>query len=203
MSKEHFNPNPSVLASLTPEQQEQLLAWLDEFSPSEVVAKVAAPSPEGFGLKTYPNSVKRFYAKHRAAVYPHHSSAAEELLAAAANSSDFDQATAVALRQIAFELANSPGMSAKRFKIVSRWILKLRDQEHQARSLTVAQQNLALAEKRLALDREKFEYSAARAALNHLAGLTEIRLNPETDNEDKINQARALLFNRPISDLPK
>jgi hypothetical protein len=182
-----FNPNPSVLAALPEEQQQQILAWLDVHRVPEVVKMIAAPPPEGLGLQTHPNSVKRFYARHRAASIKDSSELAAEILSADPKTADIDSAVASTLRQLALELANSPRLGVKHFKALSRWILKLRDQDHQARALTLAQE-------RLALDHQKWQFNAARQALLKLPELTKIMNNPATDDEDKIWAARDKLF---------
>ena len=49
----------SFAASLTQEQRVLLFEWLGEDSLSEVKAKVAAPAPEGFGLKVHRTTLQR------------------------------------------------------------------------------------------------------------------------------------------------
>lgn len=64
MSSKH-NPNPSPLAALTETQQQELLSWIDSGQPlHEIVERVRRDPPEGFGLVTYPTSLRRFYARH-------------------------------------------------------------------------------------------------------------------------------------------
>ena len=121
----------------------------------EVLEKVAAPAPDGFGIKTYPTTLRRFFARHRVTVPDENSELANHLLKTVETSSNVDSATAHSVRHIAFELSNSPGITAKQFKTLSRWVLRMRDQEH-------ADQHLALARERLALERAKFEFNAAR-----------------------------------------
>ena len=52
-----------ILDTLAEGQQLQLLSWLEMFPIAEVVQKVAAPPPEGFGIKTYITSLRRFQAR--------------------------------------------------------------------------------------------------------------------------------------------
>src|SRR5215813_11517353 len=96
------NPNPSVLASLTEEQQEQILAWLETMSPARVAEKIAAPPPDGFGIQTWPTSIRRFYAQRRLKTLSDETALVADQLALASQAGDFDAATAAALRQLAF-----------------------------------------------------------------------------------------------------
>ena len=184
-----MNPNPSPLANLSTEQQEQLLAWLELHPMREVLEKVAAPAPDGFGIKTHPTTLRRFFARHRATVPEENSELANDLLKSIETSSKFDSATAHSVRHIAFELSNSPGINSKLFKALSRWVLKMRDQEH-------AEQHLALARERLALERARFEFNAAREALNHHTQLGQILADPHADDEAKIHAARERIFGK-------
>ena len=186
-----MNPNPSPLADLSTEQQEQLLAWLELHPMREVLEKVAAPAPDGFGIKTYPTTLRRFVARHRATTSNENSELATELLKSLERSTNIDSATSHSVRQIAFELSNSPGISAKQFKTLSRWVLKVRDQEQ-------AEQHLALARERLALERAKFEFNAAREALNHHASLGNIMADTTRDDEAKIQAAREMIFGKEV-----
>ncbi|HEX7861120.1 MAG TPA: hypothetical protein VF773_12375 [Verrucomicrobiae bacterium] len=189
------NPNPSPLSDLSNEQQDQLLAWLELFPIKQVLEKVAAPAPEGFGIKTYPTTLRRFYARRRAGNSREDSQLATELVDTTDPAPQVDSAIALGVRQIAFELSNSPRIGPKQFKALSRWVLKLRDQEH-------AEKEFALARERLALDRERFQFNAARQALLHHDKLGEIMKDDNTDDEDKINAARRALFGSD-RELPK
>jgi hypothetical protein len=188
-----MNPNPSPLANLSIEQKEQLLAWLELYAMREVLEKVAAPAPDGFGIKTYPTTLRRFFARHRVTEPNENSELANHLLKTVDTSSNVDSATAHSVRQIAFELSNSPGITAKQFKTLSRWVLRMRDQEH-------ADQHLALARERLALERAKFEFNAAREALNHHTQLGQILADPHADDEAKIQAARERIFGKESID---
>ena len=186
-----MNPNPSPLSNLSKEQQDQLLAWLELLPMRQVLEKVAAPPPEGFGIQTYPTTLRRFYARHRATSESENSALAAELIQATTADSPVDSAIAFGVRQIAFELSNSPRIGSKQFKALSRWVLKLRDLQH-------ADKHLDLARERLALDRARFQFNAARQALLHHDKLGEIIRDDTTDDEDKINAARRALFGEDV-----
>jgi hypothetical protein len=50
----------SLLSQLTPEQTVQLSDWLQKHTVSDVLEMVAAPAPEGFGIRTHYNTLRRF-----------------------------------------------------------------------------------------------------------------------------------------------
>ena len=182
-----FNPNPSPLNNLTPEQSDQLFSWLETHDVPEVLKLIARPAPDGFGIATHDTTLRRSHRCEKLARRPADLQLAQEVVSNSPGTELFDQATAATLRHVAFELTNSPRVSAKAFKAVARWILKLRDQEHQARQLELEKQ-------RLALETKKFEFNAARQAICHLPELMEIVKDPQKDDEDKIRAAREKLF---------
>jgi predicted nucleic acid-binding Zn-ribbon protein len=49
----------SFAASLTPDQRALLFQWLHDYSYSQVIARVAAPAPQGFGLRVSQNTLVR------------------------------------------------------------------------------------------------------------------------------------------------
>jgi hypothetical protein len=53
-----------ILNNLSATEREQLFDWLELHSPKTVLEMVAAPPPDGFGIKTHLNSLRRFH--HRA-----------------------------------------------------------------------------------------------------------------------------------------
>ncbi|MDB6039795.1 MAG: hypothetical protein JWM99_3636 [Verrucomicrobiales bacterium] len=52
-----------VLSALSAAQQEQLFDWLELYPPKIVLEMVAAPPPDGFGLKTHLTSLRRFHER--------------------------------------------------------------------------------------------------------------------------------------------
>jgi hypothetical protein len=182
------NPNPSVLATLSEDQQQQLLAWLEEYPAAEVLLKVGAPPPDGFGLKTHITSLRRFYAQMRAAQEPENIDIAALLADKARHhSGSLDLGTAWAIKERAFQLAIAPQLDAEHFKTVARWVLRLENQKQRAAEIN-------LEERRLALEQKKFEFNAAREALSHLADLETILNDNQKDDEDKIRAARDAVF---------
>jgi hypothetical protein len=199
----------SILEKLSAEDRERLLGWLELHPTRKVVELVAQQPPDGFGLNTHETTLRRFAARHRAQDRTEDldlarlfalGSAAASAASGGASLPDspqiMDSATQSLVSDWAFEIASSPRRKLNAFKSLSRWVLKHRELEQREREIK-------LHTDRLALDREKFEFNAARAALEQHSELGAILQNNDTDNEDKINAARSVLFNRPISDLPK
>src|SRR5688500_8999699 len=63
-------------------------------------------------------------------------------------------------------------------------------------SMSGSQMDTSLARERLALERAKFEFNAAREALNHRTQLGQILANPHADDEAKIQAARERIFGK-------
>jgi len=92
----------------------------------------------------------------------------------------FDAATIDALKQKAFELAISPGANPKEIKNLFMLVLKARDQELDERQLTLA--------------RDRFEFDAAKAALEQLPALKKISSDRGLDRNQKLDAIRRRLF---------
>jgi hypothetical protein len=189
------NPNPSPLNALTEKQQQQIISWLDIHPPSEVIVMVRRDPPEGFGIVTYDTSLRRFYARHKLAARKDNVHLAAEFTAEPLQDQPFDDLTTSATRQLAFEIATGPGIGLKHFNTLSRWVLKHRELLQRDRAL-------AIQSERLAFDRERYEFDTARTVLLHHIELETIRKDDASSDEEKIDQARSLIFNRPISELP-
>ena len=192
------NPNPSPLEALTEPQRDQLFAWLETHKVSHVLQLVARPEPDGFGIATHDNTLRRWHRREKLARRPSELEFAQQVIAASKDDPLLDQATATLLRQAAFDLSSAPKTSARDFKALARWVLKLRQQQHEAELLALKRERLArqleLEKQRLALETKKFEFNAARQAICHLPELMEIVKDPKKDDEDKIRAAREKLF---------
>ena len=184
----------SAIESLPPEAQEQIIAWLEVESRRKVLERIAKPPPEGFGLKTHLTTLNRFYTHH----FAHERQADRELaklLAPDALGDPIDAATRSLLSDFAFQIATRPKRNIEAFKALSRWVLKRRENEQRDREIQILSE-------RLAFDREKWEFDVSRQILLHHATLERIATDPSTRDEEKINLARAAVFNRPVSELP-
>jgi hypothetical protein len=167
---------------MTEEQQAQLAEWLLSGVPYHSAKKMLADT---FQVSTSFAALSDFYqsvcaaeliARRQRAV-----TTADEI-ADCANKmpGKFDAATIEALKQKAFELSINPGADPRDVKSLFMLVLKARDQE--------------LNERQLSLDREKFEFDAARAAMRKLPELRAIAQNKSLSDADKISQARMKLF---------
>jgi hypothetical protein len=196
-----------ALAALTSSQQEQLFDWLELYPAKTVLELVAAAPPEGLGIKTHLTSLRRFHARARACFHREIIAAPIELLPEHTDPVALDKLTATALRQFAVEMATVQERDPSRFGTVSRWVLRVQQNEQRDRELKIAEDRVALTKLRVEmekskteLEKTKFEYNAARAALHHLPELRDILLNQEGDNEDKVWATRDRIF-PPRSDL--
>jgi hypothetical protein len=184
-------PRPiSVVEELPEAAKLQVLAWLERYPPATVVEMMARPEPDGFGVQTHVTTLRRFNARRLAAGRPDEIDVARLFLSE--NPEDpIENATHIVLKDWAFQIATHPQRTSGGFKALSRWLLKLR--EHKQREL-----QLAINKERLALERQKFEFNAARQALLHHDRLGGILKDQSSDDEAKINAAREQLFGRPV-----
>ena len=180
----------SVVEQLPEAAQQQVLAWLEVHSPARVVEMMAKPEPEGFGVHTHATTLRRFNARRQAASRPEEIDIAR-LFPDADPGDPIEKATSTILKDWAFQIATHPQRTNGGFKALSRWVLKLR--EHKQREL-----QLEINKERLGLERDKFEFNAARQALLHHDGLGKILTDDTADEEAKINAAREQLFGRPV-----
>lgn len=96
------------------------------------------------------------------------------------NPGEFDAATMDALRQKAYALAEAPNANPKDVKAVMTLLLKAQD--------------LGLKKDQLALDKDRFQFDAAKACLKQLPGLRKIAADNSLNETDKLTEARQLLF---------
>jgi hypothetical protein len=168
--------------SLPEEQQAQLADWLLSNIPyhkaKELVEKEFGVTTSLGALSAFWDdvcSLKLITRMHQAAA-----TADEIAEAARARPGQFDTATIAALKQKAFELAISPHAAPKDVKALYMLLTKNRDQELKADQLK--------------LDRERFEFSAAKAALAQLPELRHIAGDKSLDGDAKLLAVRKALF---------
>ena len=184
----------SLFNQLTDDQKAQIFDWLQCFGYTETIKRVAAPEPDGFGLKMHRQSLHRFYQRYSEQLQPEHLETAVEL-SKIPHTPELASGSEQAMHHTAFQLATSP-VDIKTFKELSRWITKHKADEHKAANVRIAEQHLALARERLALERARFEFNAAREALNHHPQLGQILADPHADDEAKIHAARERIFGK-------
>lgn len=176
-------PRPeSKLLNLPDDQQAQIVDWLLSGLPYYAVAGMIEKE---FKLKVSNSVLCRFYkiavepallVRRRRAVET--ADAIGE--AAAQNPGKMDQATVDALKQRAFELSINPQVNPKDVKAIFALVLKARDQE--------------LSEQQLALDRDRFQFDAAKACLKKLPELKAIASDTGMDEDAKLKAVREKLF---------
>ena len=187
----------SLFNQLTEDQKAQIFDWLQCFGYTETIKHVAAPAPDGFGLKTHRQSLHRFYQRYSQELIPEHLESAVALKATSEQTAALGHGAEEAVTHAAFQLATSP-LDIETFKQLSRWITKNKADEHKAAHVRVAEQHLALARERLALERARFEFNAAREALNHRATLGKIMADTTRGDEAKIQAAREMIFGKEV-----
>jgi hypothetical protein len=170
------------LLNLPEEQQAQLADWLLSGIPYQTVKKMVQDS---YSIDTSLGALSSFYnnvcgaaliARRQRAV----STADDIASAAAATPGKFDSATIDALKQKAFELSINPGSDPRDVKSLFMLVLKARDQQ--------------LDQDHLALDRDKFQFDAAKACLEKLPELKTIAADRGMSEDDKLTAARKALF---------
>lgn len=185
----------AVLLNLPEEQQCKLADWLLNGMPYHE-AKLLAEEEFGVALKSL-SAFQDFWqqvcqplllAKRRKLA-----GAADERAEEAKRSpGQFDLATLDAIAQKAYELAESANADPKDVKSLMMLLLKARDQNFE--------------EKKLAFDRQKFEFDAAAACLKQLPTLKAISTNKALNQNEKVEQIRLRLFGMVAgagSDFPK
>ena len=176
----------SKLLHLPEEHQAKLAEWLLSGVPYHVARElIAAAPPDGFGLVVGLSAFSSFWQEVCAPLLLVRRSRAaftanEIATAASANPGQFDQATIDALKQKSFELSISPGADPRNVKALFSLVLKARAQD--------------LDQQQLSLDREKFEFDAAKRALAELPALKQIAADQSLDDGAKLLAVRQRLF---------
>lgn len=184
----------SLLAKLSDEQQAQLYDWLLDLGYTKTLEKVQQALPDGgFGLKTYRSSLHRFYNRYSQQVRAADLAAAKENRSTPEDASILVSDAEQLLQYAAQQRASSP-MDAAQFRDVSRWLATHKAHDLKRDYYQLAAQQLALARERLAFDRERYELDVARQVLIHYRELAKVSEDDATDDAEKINRARMLIF---------
>ena len=173
----------SILLNLPEEQQAKLADWLLGGTPYHE-AKILVEKEFGICFKSL-KPFSSFWSQvcqplvltRRRRLLPMAEARAKE---AQENPGQFDQATLDALKQKAYELAESPTSSLKDVKAVLGLLLKARSEER--------------ADRELSFEREKFEFDASSACLKQLPQLKGISNNKNLSEPEKVEQIRLRLF---------
>jgi hypothetical protein len=138
-----------ILDQLSPEQQEQLIDWIESFTAKEVLEKVAAPEPEGFGIRTHATSLRRFYDKWQA------SQKTEDLQSAfhqleGTEDPMLSKGISSALTRQAFRTVTGPKRAQMTLDQATKWIITMEKQQLREKELELAKRRLDLEEKKAA-----------------------------------------------------
>jgi hypothetical protein len=127
-------PRPdSLLSNLPSDQQQRILDWLSAHSYRAVLEKIAAPAPEGLGLKVHYTSLRRFrqrrIASHLCAQRAEASALETHSQKTASHPSPYPALTREALERYCFHLALNPQQNPELMIKLNRILLWLRQQD--------------------------------------------------------------------------
>lgn len=187
-----------ALASLSPEQREDLYDLFASHSYAEVQEIAAKPADQGgFGLKIHRTTLHRFIKKHRQELH------ARELADAAAATplngdlpAEIKQlhiGIAVELAHATYELARAAHEPAT-FDRVQRASAQFENAELRRQQLQLKKEEINLANKRYDLDKRNSEYNIARELMVRAPEYMRIYSQDHLDNEDKVWAARDVCF---------
>jgi hypothetical protein len=190
----------SILSQLPEEQQTQIYDWLLSVGYVQTQKNIAAPPPAGFGIKTHMSSLRRLYLRHSQKAREDDLAELADLLKSAhPSTANLAAITEDAVAHAAFQLSTAPP-EVETFHELSRWLAKQKSHQLKERYVQIAEQHLALAKEQLTLEKKKFEFNAARVALEHAHDLNQIADETNLDDEDKIRRAREKLFGPNLPD---
>src|ERR1043165_47340 len=189
-------PSHSLYAKLTEDQRAQLHDWILTLGYSKTLERLPLPEPEGFGMTTHLSCLHRFFSRYSTDLDLEHASETENTNRPVP--SRLFPLAEQAAHAGAFRLSAAP-LDPNTFGQLSDWVntqqannLK-RDYVHIAEhNAAIADRRAALAEKRLELDRDKFRFNAAKAALEHYPEISKIV--PSTTDYEKILAVAGQLF---------
>jgi hypothetical protein len=148
-------PGPiGILDGLSNEQHDQLLTWLELYPINEVLDRLAAPPPDGFNIRTHITSLRRFQQHAQINGKDDDLRLARRAQLTQEELQLMKNAASSALIQQAFQLTATKGSGPKNLAAAAKWLSTLQQQE-------LRQRELALAEARLELERQKILLSAA------------------------------------------
>jgi hypothetical protein len=134
-------PN-STLNNLPLEDQRRILHWLTGHSYRVVLEKIAAPRPEGFGLKIQYTSLRRFWHRHASAEDDADRAHKKNLNILASNpepgSNPYPALTLEALERYCFRMAMNPHYNADHLLKFSKVIIRMREQELKERTISAS-----------------------------------------------------------------
>ena len=184
-------PKIGILDQLTDGQKAQLITWLEMMTLAEVLKKLSAPEPEGFGIHTYITSLRRFQERvnreQRAELLarePAVAGAADRMLQAARDE----------LLQHVLHLATTSRSSSPAIMAVAKILAAQQDYALRAEENNLRERALKLAEERFALERQ-------RTAADLLIKEARVPNNTATDQvQETVEKIIEGSLNAPASD---
>src|SRR5687768_3538516 len=140
----------SRLFKLSADQQAQLYDWIHKLGYAKAKELAALPPPDGFGIKTHLNSLCRFVARYaemqkEREFFDILRCASGELHPQALRAAE------TMAHQMAFDIATGPQQDLDTFRLVSRWIRHVQDEQLGHAWTKIEYDRLALQEKLAAL----------------------------------------------------
>src|SRR5688572_30514667 len=127
-------PRPDCLLNNLPQdQQRRILDWVASDTYMNVIKKIAAPAPEGLGLKVHYTSLRRFWQLHLASEL--HSQRADTAhlrsfsRVAERRPTPYTALTREALERYSFQLALSPNANPDVLLKLNQFLLRLRNHD--------------------------------------------------------------------------
>ncbi|MEW6307080.1 MAG: hypothetical protein AB1705_26755 [Verrucomicrobiota bacterium] len=189
--KRKVRPDSDVMANYTPEQQAKILEWFKNHTYPELIKRIQ----QEFGRKISEKSLRTFFDQsafnREFSVFATSANKANQVVEHfRKNPTDVYAAILQMVGQIAFELSlHSKEVSAKELAELTRIALNVREYE--------------LRERKLDLERERFEFEAARALLAQMPRLRQVAQSNALDDDEKLQRVREMLFGKNIPQLPQ
>ena len=142
---------PGILDSLSADQLDDLIGWMDDPSikMQMILERVAAPPPEGFGIKTHVTSLRRLYRRQKLR------QAQEDLALARMGHLNADElaqirrSAAAALTRLAFETASGHAPGAAQLTAAMKWLESLQERELKLEQMELRRRQLAHEQRKL------------------------------------------------------
>lgn len=192
-----FRVMKNIMSELNEMEQEKLLLLAEEYSERELVKELAKPKPEGLGVETSRATIGRLLRELRAKrVFDQGEETKKQAKAIreqhGESGADLEEGALAVLRQRFFEEATKTMKTTD----VATMYRSLRELICKERRIALSTERARISREYLELARERFEFSAAKVALEHADELQAIIADEETDDAEKIERARERLFGK-------
>jgi hypothetical protein len=158
-----------ILDSLEPEQKDQLVTWIETGNIGQVLEKVAARPPDGFGIKTHITSLRRFYQREKLRDGRDNVALARGGVLNPEELSLLQTAARTAITQHAFESAIAPDFDGSHLPASAKWLLALEESELRREQLQLRKDQIQLQRDRLELEKARLIVEAELKEIGTLA----------------------------------